>query len=168
MNTQFGHPTSPCRPRPRTRAGEPSRRVSLQTPFIGVPGRTGVDACDRTRTAPAGYEACVQTLQDLRRVLLDASQGRAGVTEVLFAAETLEWTIDASRSWGPDRLEGVRRRLETVHVELAAYVAREADALPAMIRLRLLSRANLFRECALYVQAEGERAIYATDAQLPR
>jgi hypothetical protein len=163
-------PQPPAAPRPRSngRRTLASRRVSPETPFIGGPGRTQVDAWDPSRSAPAGYEACVQTLQDFRRVLLDASQERAGVTEVLFAAETLEWALDASRSWGPDRLEGIRRRLEVARVELSAYVAREADALPTLVRLRLLSRAHFFRECALHVQAEVERAIFPNYGQLPR
>ncbi len=168
MTTHIGQPAIPPRPRMRGRRAQQSRRVALETPFMGGPGRTQVDAWDPNHSAPTGYEACVRTLQDFRRMLLDASQERASATEVLFAAETLEWALDASRSWGPDRLEGVRRRLEVARIELAAYVAREADGLPVMIRLRLQSRAHFFRECALHVQAEGERASAAGGGQLPR
>ncbi|MEZ4268523.1 MAG: hypothetical protein R3F39_19330 [Myxococcota bacterium] len=158
--TQVGQPALACRPRPRSRSRRTrlSRRGPPETPFIGGPSRTQVDAWDPAQTAPAGYEACVRTLQDFRRVLLDAAQGNAGVTEVLFATENLEWTLDASRAWGADRLEGVRRRVEAARCDLAAYVARETEALPVMVRLRLLARTHFLRECSLYLHAEVELA----------
>jgi len=138
-------------------------RTVAETPFMGGPGRTEVDAWDPTRNAPPGYEASVRAFQDLRRVLMDASLERAAVSEVLYAVEELEWALDASRSWGPDRLEGLRARLEVARIELGAYLAREADTLPVLVRLRLSARAQFFGECALFLQAETERS-----GQLPR
>ncbi|MCB9728719.1 MAG: hypothetical protein H6744_17550 [Deltaproteobacteria bacterium] len=146
----------PAAPRPRSghRGSQAHRRVCRETPFIGGPGRTDVDAWDPAATAPAGYLGCIRAFQDLRSVLMDAADARSGFNEVIFAVENLEWALDASPSWGADRLEGIRRRLDLAREELEELVTRDGGLIPPFLRLRLASRVHFFRECALHLAAE--------------